>query len=381
MPTKEKSGPSGMEISIDKNDVLKELSVAQGAVDRKTPVPILFNVLLEAQGDELSITSTDLDLSLRTSCVAKVIRPGSCTVPARKLYDYVRLLGDGRINMKLLDNFWVQLRSGHSNTKMVGMATENFPKVPLFPASTSIQLPAPTLRTLIAKTMFAISQEESRYTLNGALLLIKPESMTMVSTDGHRLAHVETVNTKIAVAEQIRILVPKKAVAEIGSLLSSMEADIIEFAKDESTLFFRIGPRLLTSRQLSGQFPNYEAILPTNLDQSIVLPVDELSRAIQRVSQFADERSNAIRLKFEGNQLRIKSSCSETGESEDLIDATYSGQELTMGFNSRYLMDFLRVAGPGNVAFSFKADNLPGEFRPEENADFKYRYIVMPVRV
>jgi DNA polymerase-3 subunit beta len=381
MPTKAQPGLSGMEISVDKSDLLKELSASQGAVDRKTTIPILCNVLLEAHGNELSVTATDLDLSLRTACAANVIRPGSCTVPARKLYDYVKLLGDGEIKMKLLDNFWVQLRSGHSNTKMVGMATENYPKVPVFPSKTSIQLPAPILRTLIARTMFAISQEESRYTLNGALLLIKPEGLTMVSTDGHRLAHIETVNSKIAVPEQLRFLIPKKAVAEISSLLSSTDVEIVDFASDESTLFFRIGFRLLTSRQLSGQFPNYEAILPTNLDQSIVLPADELSRAIQRVSQFADERSNAIRLKFDNNQLRLNSSCVETGESEDLIDTTYRGQALTMGFNSRYLMDFLKVAGPGNVAFSFKAKDVAGEFRPEENADYKYRYIVMPVRV
>ena len=381
MATKAKPGQSGMEISIDRSDFLKELSVSQGAVDRKTTIPILGSVLLEAQGDKLSITATDLDLSLRTSCAAKVIRPGSCTVPARKLYDYVKLLGDGEISLRLLDNFWVQLRSGRSNTRMVGMASESYPKVPLYPTNTSVQLPAPLLRTLITKTMFAISQEESRYILNGALLLIKPESITMVSTDGHRLAHIETLNCKVEVPQEMRFLVPKKAVAEISSLLSSTDVEFIDFASDESTLFFRIGFRLLTARQLTGQFPNYEAVLPRNLDHSIVLSANELSRAIQRVSQFSDERSNAIRLKFASNQLHITSSCVETGESEDLIETTYRGEAMTMGFNSRYLMDFLRVSGSGNVDFHFKATDVAGEFRPEENADYRYRYIVMPVRV
>lgn len=381
MPTKAKPGPTGMEISVDRNELLKELSVAQGAVDRRSTVPILCNVLLDARGNELSITATDLDLSLSTTCAVKVIRPGSCTVPARKLYDYVRLLGEGEICLKLLDNFWVQLRSGHSNTKMVGMATETFPRVPVYPSATSLQLPAANLRALITKSMFAISQEESRYILNGALLLLKPESLTMVSTDGHRLAHVESVNCRIAVSEPLRILVPRKAVAEINSLLSSTAVEYVDFARDDSTLFFRIGSRLLTSRQLAGQFPNYEAILPTNFEHSVVLPADDLSRAILRVSQFADERSNAIRLKFSDNQLRLTSSCVETGESEDLIDTRYSGEALTMGFNSRYLMDFLKVAGPGNVAFNFKAHDMAGEFRPADSSDCRYRYIVMPVRV
>src|SRR6266481_8816858 len=186
-----------MEISVSKNDLLKELTATQGVVERKTTIPILSNFLFEAGSDRLSITATDLDLSLRTSCAAKVKKDGSCTIPARKLYDYVKLLGDGDISIKLLENHWVQIRSGRSNTKMVGMARANFPALPLFPAQSAIRLPARTLQTMISRTIFAISQEESRYTLNGALLLIKPGSITMVATDGHRLAHIETTASKV----------------------------------------------------------------------------------------------------------------------------------------------------------------------------------------
>src|SRR6185503_5118709 len=169
-----------MEITISKADLLRELTATQGVVERKTTIPILSNFLFEAANDKLSITATDLDLSLRTSCPAKVKKEGSCTVPARKLYDYVKLLGDGDISIKLLENHWVQIRSGRSNTKMVGMARANFHALPAFAEETAIQLPAQVLRHLIAKTIFAISNEESRYTLNGALLVLKPESITMV---------------------------------------------------------------------------------------------------------------------------------------------------------------------------------------------------------
>src|SRR3954467_12256708 len=178
-----------MEISVNKNDLLKELTATQGVVERKTTIPILSNFLFEAGGDKLSITATDLDLSLRTSCPAKVKKEGSCTIPARKLYEYVKLLGDGDISIKLMENHWVHIRSGRSNTKMVGMARANFPAVPAFPESLSFKLPAEILRILISKTIFAISNEESRYTLNGALMVLKAESMTMVATDGHRLGH------------------------------------------------------------------------------------------------------------------------------------------------------------------------------------------------
>src|SRR5205807_4624562 len=237
-------------------------------------------LLFEAAGDKLSITATDLDLSLRTACPAKVEKEGSCTVPARKRYDYAKLLADGDISIKLLENHWVQIRSGRSNTKMVGMTRANFPALPLFPAESAINLPAQVLRNLIAKTIFSISNEESRYTLNGALLVLKPESITMVATDGHRLAHIEHNNSKLSVSGEMRVLVPKKAMAELSFLLNDADIQEIEFARDESTLFFRIGARLWTSRQLAGLFPNFEAVLPRDNNKSVTVHCDELTGAI-----------------------------------------------------------------------------------------------------
>src|SRR5690348_15919320 len=208
---------TSMEITVSKLDLLRELTATQGVVERKPTIPILSNFLFEAADGKLSITATDLDLSLRTSCPAKVKKEGSCTIPARKLYDYVKLLPDGDISIKLMENHWVQIRSGRSNTKMVGMARANFPALPQFPAEIAIHLPAQVLRNLIAKTIFSISNEESRYTLNGALLVLKPESITMVATDGHRLAHVENTNAKIGVSGELKVLIPKKAMAELNT--------------------------------------------------------------------------------------------------------------------------------------------------------------------
>ena len=374
-----------MEITVTKNDLLKELTATQGVVERKTTIPILSNFLFEASGDRLSITATDLDLSLRTSAPAKVKKDGSCTVPARKLYDYVKLLGDGDISIKLLENHWVQIRSGRSNTKMVGMARANFPALPQFPSDSAIQIPAGVLRNLIAKTIFAISNEESRYTLNGALLVLKTESITMVATDGHRLAHIEHPNSKFPVSGEMRVLVPKKAMAELNTLLSVTDdpAASVEFAKDESTLFFRIGGRLLTSRQLTGQFPNYEAVLPKDNNKSVTVHGDELSVAIQRVAQFADERSNAIRMRLGKNELKISSSNTETGESEDSLETPYTGDEIVIGFNSQYLLEFLKVVSSGDVRFEFKDAQSAGQLRPDEapDSEYKYRYIVMPMRI
>ena len=249
-----------MEITVSKFELLRELTATQGVVERKTTIPILSNYLFEASGDKLSITATDLDLSLRTACNAKVKKEGSCTIPARKLHDYVKLLPDADITIKLLENHWISIRCGRSNTKMVGMARSNFPTLPVFPTAGVVKIPAQVLRGMIAKTGFAIASEESRYTLNGALMVLKPESITMVATDGHRLAHIERGGEKFeGISGELKTLIPKKAMDELRSLLDSTDAETIEFAKDESTLFFRIGPRLLTSRQLTGQFPNYRS--------------------------------------------------------------------------------------------------------------------------
>ena len=372
-----------MEITVSKSELLKELTATQGVVERKTTIPILSNFLFEASGDKLAITATDLDLSLRTSCPAKVKKEGSCTVPARKLYDYVKLLGDGDISIKLLENHWVQIRSGRSNTKMVGMARANFPALPQFPAESAIQLPAQVLRNLIAKTIFSISNEESRYTLNGALMVLKPESIVMVATDGHRLAHIENTTSKLAVSGELKVLVPKKAMAELSTLLNSSDAQTVDFARDESTLFFRIGGRLLTARQLTGQFPNYEAVLPRDNNKAVAVHCDELSAAIQRVAQFADERSNAIRMRVEKGEMKISSSNTETGESEDSLETAYDGDPMVIGFNSQYLLEFLKVVGSGDVRFEFKDAQSAGQLRPDEPADseYKYRYIVMPMRI
>jgi DNA polymerase-3 subunit beta len=370
-----------MEITVSKFELLRELTATQGVVERKTTIPILSNYLFEASGDKLSLTATDLDLSLRTSCNAKVKKEGACTIPARKLYDYVRLLPDADITIRLLDNHWVSIRCGRSNTKMVGMAKSNFPGLPVFPSAGVIKIPAAVLRSMIAKTGFAIASEESRYTLNGALMVLKPESITMVATDGHRLAHVERSGEKFeGVSGEMKTLIPKKAMDELKSLLDS-DVETIDFAKDESTLFFRVGPRLLTSRMLTGQFPNYEAVLPKDISKSILLHGEELGAAIARVAQFADERSRAVRLRLEKGELKISASSTETGESEDSIEIAYDGEPMAIGFNAQYLTDFIKATGEGEVKLELKDAQSAGQLRPAESEDYKYRYIVMPMRI
>ena len=376
------AGTTTMEITVSKSELLRELTATQGVVQPKTTIPILSNYLFEASGDKLSLTATDLDLSLRTSCKVKIVKEGSCTVPARKLFEYVKLLRDADITIKLLENQWISIRCGRSHTKMVGMARSNFPSLPAFPTASTVKIPVPVLRTLIEKTGFAVANEESRYTLNGALMVLKPESITMVATDGHRLSHIECSGPKFeGVFGEMRTLVSKKAMDELERLLVSPDTEEVEFAKDESTLYFRLGTRLLTARQLTGQFPNYEAVLPKENNKVVAVQGDELAAAIARVAQFADERSRALRLRLEKGELKLSASSADMGESEDSIETDYDGDVLAIGFNAQYLLDFLKAVGGGDVKLEFKDAQSAGQMRPAEGAEYKYRYIVMPMRI
>lgn len=370
-----------MEFSVKKFDLLEELEATQGVVERKTTIPILSNLLCEAKGNRLSITATDLELSIRTSCEAKVKKEGAGTIPAKKLLDIVRLLPEEEIKFKLLENHFISISCDRKNYKLVGMSKDNFPALPGFPHAL-VKIPAKLLADVIAKTTFAISLEESRYTLNGALLVLKPSSVTMVATDGHRLALVETDHKFEGFSTETRVLVPKKAMTEIQRLSAEVgDEDACEFAQDESHLFFQFGRRLLTSRKLTGQFPNYEAVLPRDASKTIVLERAELQDALRRVSQLADQRSHAVKFVLAKEGVEISASSPEYGEAKEAIEKEFNGDPLAIGFNAQYLLDFLNAASEGPISFELKDEQSAGQLRPMAGESTRYRYVVMPMRI
>jgi DNA polymerase-3 subunit beta len=370
-----------MEFSVKKFDLLEELELTQGVVERKTTIPILSNLLCEAKGNRLAITATDLELSIRTSCEAKVKKEGAGTMPAKKLLDLVRLLPDEEIRFKLLENHYVQVTCDRKSYKMVGMSKDNFPALPNFPQAL-VKIPATLLAGVIAKTTFAISLEESRYTLNGALLVLKPGSVTMVATDGHRLAMVEMDHKLDGLSAEMRVLVPKKAMSEVQRLAADSGDDaLVEFAQDESHLFFQFGRRLLTCRKLTGQFPNYEAVLPRDANKTVVLERGELQDALRRVSQLADQRSHAVKFMLAKEGVEISASSPEYGEAKEAIEKEFKGDPIAIGFNAQYLLDFLGAAAEGPISFELKDDQSAGQLRPLGDESSRYRYVVMPMRI
>lgn len=376
-----------MEFTVSKTDLVRELSLSQGVVEKKTTIPILSNVLVEASGDRIQLTATDLELGIRCSCPARVVKPGSGTIPAKRLLDYVRLLPDADVQVKMLDNQWVSLLCGRSRTRIAGMSRENFPELPVMPEVLA-EIPAGALSGMIEKTIFAISAEESRFTLNGALLILKSTGIIVVATDGHRLSLVEREIELPGLTSQYRALLPRKAMSEILKLDGEEGTGAkVKFSGDENHLFFHFEDRLLLSRKLTGNFPDFERVLPKENPLNVNIVREDLRGSLERVAQFSDERSRAIRLKVAPGEVKIHSSLSETGESEESIPVSYDGATVEIGFNAQYLLDFVRAARGNEITLFFKDGNSAGEFRPAvdpakpETSTQKYRYVVMPMRI
>jgi DNA polymerase-3 subunit beta len=370
-----------MEFTVSRADLVRELNLSQGVVEKKTTIPILSNILVEAERDRIVLTATDLELGIRVSCPARIKKTGAGTIPARRLLDYVRLLPEGDVQIKTLDNHWASIVSGRSRTRIAGMSRESFPELPVMPPVLA-EMPIGVLGGMISKTIFSISTEESRFTLNGALMVLRKGGIVMVATDGHRLAMVESTEELPGVTGAYRALLPRKAMMELQKLAGDSDpASVVRFSGDENHLFFELGERLLLSRKLTGNFPDYERVLPKDQPHSVTINRDEFRGSIERVAQFSDERSRAIRVHVGGGEMKIHSSVSDTGDSEESIPLPYDGPAVEIGFNAQYLLDFFKAVGTEDVRFLFKDAHSAGELRAGGEGADQYRYVIMPMRI
>ncbi len=369
-----------MEFSASKDDLARDLGLIQGIVERKNTIPILSNVLIEADGTGIEMAATDLDVGLRCRLPADVRKPGSLTLSAKKLFEIVRAVDDRSIEVKELENSWASIASGRAHFKIVGLAKTEFPALAEPPASGFTTIAGATLASLIHKTSFAITADDSRYFLNGAKLELTENDMRMVATDGHRLAFV-SIARPVGANGTLSAIVPKKTLLELLKILAEGQADV-SFAKGDNHLFFRIGERLLVSKRVDDQFPAYDKVIPQGNDKRVTCTTADLAGAIRRVSLLANERSRAVKFGIESGRIEISSQNPELGEARETIEAAYQGPALSVGFNGQYLVDFLNVAGSAEVTFELKDDSSQGLLRPaaaEEGSD--YRYVVMPMRL
>jgi DNA polymerase III subunit beta len=370
-----------MEFTISKTSLQKELGLVQGTVEKKNTIPALSNILIESVGEgTIRVTGTDLDVTLRCETEAEIKTPGSMCVGARKLFEIARVLPDAPVSFRKEENNWATVKCERSNFRIAGIDRDNFPEVPSF-KSAPVKLQASVFKTLIDRTIFAITLEESRYTLSGAKFMLDKSGAKMVTTDGHRLAYVERKDLGAGTpSEDIDVLIPRKTLAELTKLTSSFEGEI-GLGADENHIYFEVGPRLLISRTLTGQFPNYEMVMPKGNDKKAEFDSISLSHAIRRVALMADDRSHAIRFHLTPGSLHISSQTAEEGEARETVTTEYAGDETEIGFNAAYLQDFLNVLSDGNVSFEFKDGNSQAQLRPASDDGYDYRYVVMPMRL
>ncbi|PYN46603.1 MAG: DNA polymerase III subunit beta [Candidatus Rokuibacteriota bacterium] len=364
-----------MEVVIDRDAFLKGLQMVQNIVEPRQTLPILANVLLEAEGESVRMTATDLEVGARVSVPAKVGGKGAITVSARKLAEIVKELAAAAVALKVTENVTVSLRCGGATYRLVGLAPDDFP--PVVPASPQswVTLEAKILREMLTQTSFAVSHDETRYALNGVLFAFQGKDVRMVATDGHRLAlSTRSLGNVIPTATGI---VPRKAVTEIMRVLGAGEE--VQIAITENQFVLQMPNFVMTARLIEGQFPNYDAVIPRTQPGRLAAPRSSLTAALRRVAVMAEERNKPVKLALSPGSLKMTASSQELGEAEEILEVEYAGEEMVIGFNSRYLLEAMAALDKDQVMFEIKDAQSPGVIKSVE--DEGYCCVIMPMRI
>ncbi len=398
-----------MEFVAKQSTLLRELSLVQGVVEKKNTVPILANVLLSASDDSVAVMATDLEVSVRSSLSAGVTHPGALSLSARKLHEIVRALPDSEVHVKADGENWATISCERSHFRIMGLPKEDFPTLPVPGKSARITFGVQPFKEMIQKVIFAVTTDDARFALNGALMLLTGTSVSLVASDGHRLAYVSKPlagQTGKGEGPEIRVVIPHKALAELSRMADEIGGEIV-FCKEENQIFFEMGRCTLSSRLLEGQFPNFEKVIPKDNDKIVELSRNAFGDAVRRVSLIANERNRAVRVALSKGKLEISAKNPELGEASEALGVDYGGSEIEVGFNAKYLLDFVAAVDTEMVTFEMKDEATQGLLRPAEptkgraasgkktkdGKDAKegketrkesagdYRYVVMPMRI
>src|SRR5881296_4674951 len=364
-----------MEVVIDRDAFLKGLQMVQNIVEPRQTLPILANVLLESDSEAVRVTATDLEVGARVAIPAKVASKGAITVSARKLAEIVKELPTAPVALKVTDTASVSLRCAGATYKLVGLSPDDFPPVvPASPASW-VSLDGKTLREMLLQTSFAVSHDETRYALNGILFVLQGKDVQMVATDGHRLA-VSKRSLGRGVGGMTGI-VPRKAVSEIMRVLGAGEE--VQIAITENQFVLQMPNFVMTARLIEGQFPNYDAVIPRTQPGRLAAPRSSLTAALRRVAVMAEERNKPVKLALSPGSLKMTASSQELGEAEEILEVEYAGEEMVIGFNSRYLLEAMAALDKDQVTFEIKDAQSPGVIKSVE--DEGYCCVIMPMRI
>lgn len=364
-----------MKLSVAKSELMGRLSNIQNIVEKRNTMPILGHFLLSAAKSGTVITATDIETAIREPLDAAVEKEGTLCVPARKLFEIVREV-DGDITLTLTDSLWLKVQSGMSTFKLACLAPDEFPTWPEMSNTVEVGMPARTLGDMIEKTLFSAGESDTRYTLNGLLFHFNQEGLTVVGTDGHRMALVKTALTS-PLKEEKKVIVPRKTTAELKKFLDT-DSDL-SMGIASNHIKFKVAGIEFLARLIEGSYPNYSQVIPSDNDKIVTASRDSFMKALRRVSVMSRERSNAVKIEIEKDTIRLTSSNPDLGEARDEFGVKYSGDELSAGFNAKYILDVLSAMSTDNIAFELK-DQLSPTLLKEEGND-SYKCVVMPMRI
>lgn len=374
-----------MKLRIARDELLTALQRVQGVVEKRNTMPILANILLEGKAEGLDISATDLEIGMRGLYKATVEEPGEVTFSARKLYEILKEIREPEVAMAVGESSLVTIQAGRSQFKVVGLPAQDFPSLPAIEREGLIPLPGSGLLELIRKTLFAVGDNDTRYVLNGVLIIVSTGGgqplIRLVGTDGHRLAVAEQeieAPKGTTLPSEVKAIIPKKAAYEIQRLLEEGgDEPLIGFTKN--MLIFRKSGLVLTSRLMEGGYPNYQQVIPKDSPKKTMVKREDLEGALRRVSVLSKDKAHAVKITFSPDHLTLFSSNPDMGEAQEEIPARFNGEEFSAGFNARYLLDVLGVMDEETVNLQMEASLSPCLMKDGENA--RFRTVVMPVKV
>jgi DNA polymerase-3 subunit beta len=366
-----------MKLKVSKSELQEKLSDIQNIVEKKNTMPVLSHFLLVSEKKGSYIIATDLETAIREPIEVAIEEEGRLSIPARKLFEIVREV-EGDITLSTDDSQWLKVKSGASTFRLACLSADEFPVWPEMEEAEGVEIPSATLNEMIEKTVYSAGESDTRYTLNGLLFHIKAKegALTVVGTDGHRMA---VINRTISAAlkEEKKVIVPRKAASELRKFLNS-EGNVSALIGKNHVLF-KTGDVSFLARLIEGTYPNYSQVLPEKNEKKVLVQRDALTRALRRVSIMSRERSNAVRMDFKKGSIALSSSNPDLGEAKDEVSIVYSGDELSIGYNAKYLLDALGAMSKDNVYFELQDPLSPTLLREED--DENYKCVIMPMRI
>lgn len=363
-----------MKFSVSKDKLAEGLQIVQNVVSTRTTLPILSNVLLQASESGLTLTTTDLDVSVRLTIEAAVERPGATTLPARRLFSIVRELPASDILFDIDSRNGASIRCGASSFKILGLPEEEFPPLPKFENARVFNIAQKELKDGLKKTSYAISTDETRYVLNGVLHSFRDNKLSLVATDGRRLALVD-IELEFPRSSEVDVIIPTKAVTELSRLLK--EEGEVKVSISENQVAFELNGALLISKLIEGNYPNYRQVIPGEARERVTLERETFLNCVRRVSLLASDKSNSVKLIFSKNNIEINATTPDVGEARESVPVIYKGKEMTIAFNPEFLMAPLRNLPNDEVYLDLIDEMSPGVIKIQT----PFLYVLMPMRI